>query len=108
MNSLKYDANWYDNNCFFLIGIWQILSCFIKQFCCPACAKDGIALDDLVFYTIYFACYCVVRFVARAVSRKTPIPLMIIIIATIVIIIIVIIISPGIKMRCGESLKSSE
>ena len=35
----------------------------------------GIALYDLVFYTIYFACYCVVRFVARAVSRKTPIPL---------------------------------
>ena len=34
----------------------------------------GIALYDLVFYTIYFACYCIVRFVAWAVSRKTPIP----------------------------------
>ena len=35
----------------------------------------GIALYDLVSYVIYFACSCVVRFVARAVSRKTPIPL---------------------------------
>ena len=35
----------------------------------------GIALHDLVSYTIYLACFCVFRFVARAVSRKTPIPL---------------------------------
>ena len=35
----------------------------------------GIALYDLVFYIIYFAFFCVFRFVARAVSRKTPIPL---------------------------------
>ena len=37
----------------------------------------GIALYDLVFYIIYFAFFCVFRFVARAVSRKTPIPLII-------------------------------
>ena len=34
----------------------------------------GIALHDLVSYVIYFACYCVVSFVAQAVSRKTLIP----------------------------------
>ena len=33
----------------------------------------GIALYDLVSYIIYLACFCVFRFVARAVSRKTPI-----------------------------------
>ena len=37
----------------------------------------GIALYDLVSYIIYLAiaCFCVFCFVARAVSRKTPIPL---------------------------------
>ena len=30
----------------------------------------GIALYDLVSYIIYFACFCVFLFVARAVSRK--------------------------------------
>ena len=34
----------------------------------------GIALYDLVSYVIYFAYFCVFRFVARALSRKTPIP----------------------------------
>ena len=37
----------------------------------------GITLDDLVSYVIYLACFCVLRFVARAVSRKTPIPLIV-------------------------------
>ena len=37
----------------------------------------GIALYDLVSYIIYFACFCVFRFVARAVSRKTPILLIV-------------------------------
>ena len=35
----------------------------------------GIALYGLVSYVIYIACFCVFRFVAWAVSRKTPIPL---------------------------------
>ena len=37
----------------------------------------GIALYDLVSYIIHFACFCIFRFVARAVSRKTPILLII-------------------------------
>ena len=36
----------------------------------------GIALYDLVLYVICFECFCVFRFVARAVSRKKSIPLM--------------------------------
>ena len=54
--------------------------CIAWYIFCYLLVLHGIALYDLVSYVIYFACYCVVRFVARAVSRKTqtPIPLIVI------------------------------
>lgn len=42
---------------------------------CCLMVLHGIVLYDLVFYIVYFVCNCVVLFVARAVSRKTPLPL---------------------------------
>ena len=72
--------------CYLLFVIWYFLFviclfviCCIVVYCiawyifCYLMVLHGIALYDLVSYIIYFACFCVFRFVARAVSRKTPI-----------------------------------
>ena len=65
---------------YFLFVICLFVICCIVVYCiawyifCYLMALHGIALYDLVSYIIYFACFCVFRFVARAVSRKTPIP----------------------------------
>ena len=67
---------------YFLFAICLFVICCIVVYCitwyifCYLMVLHGIALYDLVFYIIYFAFFCVFRFVARAVSRKTPIPLM--------------------------------
>ena len=50
-----------------LLGIYFVTLCICYLL-------YGIALYDLVSYVIYIACFCVFRFVAQAVSRKTPIP----------------------------------
>ena len=66
---------------YFLFVICLFVICCIVVYCiawyifCYLMVLHGIALYDLVSYIIYFACFCVFRFVARAVSRKTPIPL---------------------------------
>ena len=66
---------------YFLFAICLFVICCIVVYCiawyifCYLMVLHGIALYDLVFYIIYFAFFCVFRFVARAVSRKTPIPL---------------------------------
>ena len=66
---------------YFLFVICLFVICCIVVYCIAwyifyyLMVLHGIALCDLVSYIIYFACFCVFRFVARAVSRKTPIPL---------------------------------
>jgi len=52
-------------------GLPSIWNCYLM-------VLHGVRLYDLVSYVyIYIACFCVFRFFAWAVSRKTPIPLMI-------------------------------
>ena len=66
---------------YFLFAICLFVICCIVVDCiawyifCYLMVLHGNALYDLVFYIIYFAFFCVFRFVAWAVSRKTPIPL---------------------------------
>ena len=54
------------HNFFFHCIAWYIFCYFM--------VLHDIALYDLVSYVIYFAYFYVFRFVARALSRKTPIP----------------------------------
>ena len=51
-----------------------VFYCIAWYIFCYLLVLHGIALYDLVSYVIYFAYFCVFRFVARALSRKTPIP----------------------------------
>ena len=65
---------------YFLFVICLFVICCIVVYCiawyifCYLMVLHGIALYGLVSYVIYFACFCVFRFVAQALSRKTPIP----------------------------------